>query len=61
MQADTSERLTHELEQHQAALRDISPVLAAFKAQLLRDGFTQTEALRLTRDAFRYMHPHGGS
>lgn len=44
-------RITHELEQIGAALRDLAPLLSAFADQLEEAGFSREEAVRLSEVA----------
>jgi hypothetical protein len=43
------------LEQMQAMLRDISPILWSYKENLLKQGFTEEEAFALVRDYQKIM------
>lgn len=48
---ESGPRVTHELEQLSAALRDAAPVLRTFHESLTRAGFRRSDATELTRAA----------
>ena len=42
--------ILHQLEQIQALLRDVAPVLYSYKEHLKKQGFTEQQAYNLVRD-----------
>lgn len=47
----TDPRITHHLEQTQAVLRDLAPVLGSYMDALLAHGFERSEAFKLVMEA----------
>ncbi|WP_421663610.1 hypothetical protein [Lysinibacillus telephonicus] len=47
--------ILHALEQIQAMLRDLSPVLWDYKEELKKQGFTENQAFTLARDYQRIL------
>ena len=51
--------ILHALDQMQAVLRDVSPVLWTYKQDLEKQGFTEQQAFDLVRDYQKIMFTQG--
>lgn len=56
MDGDPRLRVIHELEQLGALLRQLAPVLGAFRDNLIDSGYTREEAVEMTTDLLLEMY-----